>query len=104
MNNELFDSIEKYLIDDKEANIQNKSFLKRNGRNVKDEVCPLVFLHIAKISIKKVIRDIFVENLYKFNGFRDLKNVIKNQVGPIIKDAVAKYNVTKSEILKVFND
>ena len=104
MNNELFDSIENYLIKDKEANIQNKSFLKRNGKNVKNEACPLVFLKIARISMKKVIRDIFVENLYKFTGFRDLRNVIRNQVGPIIKGAVAKYNVTKSEILKVCND
>ena len=105
MNNNLFDDIEIYLMNEKsEDRDGKKTFLQSKGGIFRNEVCGLVSLYNDKILFKKQIRDIFVSNMYKFNKFNDLKDFIKSQVGPLIQEATVYQNKTKSEISSECSD
>ena len=106
-NDELFDDIEKILINDKEVFTggpnKGKTNLQYLARTLEDEVCNLVALQTKNISLKASIRDIFVSNLYKIKWHAAIV-FTKNQVGPIIHELSKKQNLSQSEIAAACRD
>ena len=97
MKNELFDSIEEFLI-------HEQSFIQSKRGLVKNEVCSLVAIHQRrKKSLKGEIRDLFQYNLFKFRDFQNIVNVTK-QVTPLIYEVITRENLTKSDVLTACND
>ena len=106
-NDQLFDDIEKILINDQEVFTggpnKGKTNLQYLAKTLEDEVCNLVVLQTKNISLKANIRDIFVSNLYKIKWHAALV-FTKNQVGPIIHELSKKQNLSKSEIAAACRD
>lgn len=99
MHDGVLDGVEEYLlINEKEG------FVKSKGKIFKNEVCTLLALQSRRKYLKNEIRRIFLENMYKYNEFRDLMNVIKRQVAPIIMEAKSHYNLSKTEVTSTCND
>ena len=103
MHQNLLDDVEAYLIAE-QPKPKKKTFIEYKKNIFRNEVCTLVALDVARVSLKKDIRQVFAMNMYKFYQFKDLMNVIKKQVGNIIQEAAANNNLTKSEINAVCND
>ena len=97
MHKQLFDAIEKYLL-------QEKDFIKAKAGMFRDEVCNLLTLKTKKISLQRKIRDVFLENMYRYKGFIDVKNFLKKQISPIVLEAKSINNLTKAEISSICTD
>ena len=92
MQNDILNGVEKFLPDEKE-------FIKKKGGIFKKEVCILVSLDkIERKRLSKMIRKIFLENMYKYRGFNAVKTFLKQEVSPIIMASKSRNNLTKSVI------
>ena len=91
MNDKLFKSVEKFLINE-------RSFLENKGSIFKVEVCSLVALKMTRnVKLRGPIITIFQNNMYKYTSFNDLMRLIKTDISPIIDEEVSKWNITKTE-------
>ena len=82
MQNEIFDDIEKHLIEEKMVKEDLKgytSFLQSKERMFKNEICAILSLQKKNVSMKEDVRQIFASNMYKFWRFPDLMNLIRLQ-------------------------
>ena len=86
MNDQLFDSVEKYLIESKSVDSRGRTFLQAKGGIFRKEVCSLVALRDRNISLQETIRRTFLFNLYKFRYFPYLLKVIRKLISPVIED------------------
>ena len=98
MTHELFDGIEKYLLNE-------KVFIQKKGKIFRNEVCGLIALQqLRKTSLKKDMRKIYKLNMYKYVDFSVLLRFIKKEISPFITIKTKEYNLTKSEISTACND
>ena len=105
MGTQLFDDVEEFLINDKPENHEShKTFIQDKGGMFRNEVCTLISLHIRKVCMKKEIRSVFQDNMYKFKYFNYLKNFIKNEISPRIEETFKKYNMTKKDVYAACKD
>ena len=92
MHNKLFEKIKTYLLTTKQSFIQSK------GRIVEKQACMLVALDQRKINVQRTILKIFLENMYKFIGFRDSQKFLTKGLNTNITNLVISNNVTKEDI------
>ena len=105
MNDKFFDAIQKWLINDQARNNKGQTYLQSKKKMFKNEACSLVALFDKKKKkMDREIKEIYLYNMYKFNYFPDLQNVIRKQVSPMIKNVVSEQNLTRSDISESCND
>ena len=92
MHNNVFEKIKTYLLTTKQSFIQSK------GRIVEKQACMLVALDQRKINVQRTVLKIFLENMYKFKGFRDSQNFLTKGLNTNITNLVISNNVTKEDI------
>ena len=101
MNENLFKGIESYMVEEN-RNKKEKSFISRNEKYFKDEICSLVAIK-SKV-LEKDIRYTYLQNMYKYRGFMETKNMMKNEISTIILNYRSKENLTELEISSVCNN
>ena len=94
VSNKLLDDTEIFMIQ------SNVTLLQRQSKRRKKEVCQLTALHIRNISLKRMIREEYVSNMYK-NGFIIL---LSSKIIPIIENHIVQQNLTQAEIMSACND
>ena len=93
----LFTGLETFLIKD-------QRFLSQKGKIFRTEVGQLMSLVGKEVKIKKMLRDIFKVNMFKYSGFPSLMKFIKREISPLLSEEVLLANLTKSEINEIYND
>ena len=105
MNDKLFDATQNFLINDQAKNNKGQTFIQSKGKMFKNEACSLVALSKKRnVKLDEDIKKIFLHNMYKFNFFPDLMNLVRKQVGPIIKNAMSEQNLTKADVSNACKD
>ena len=99
MSNQIFGLVKKYLIEE-------QNFVLGKVKMFETEICSLVSLYKTD-TLKKTEKEIrikFIDNMYKFRQFSDLKNFLKKEVSLLIESPVENLNFTSLEILNTCND
>ena len=105
MNDEMFQEIEQFLINDQRRNNKGKNFLEDKSKYFKNEVCSMVALQQRKFPVPKTVREVYKINMYKFRGYRQTWNFIKKDISlSLIQKEVEELNITQSEISKACDD
>ena len=105
MNDNLFDATQNFLINDQAKNNKGQTFIQSKGKMFKNEACSLVALFKKRsVNLDKDIKKIFLHNMYKFNFFPDLMNLIRKQVSPMIKNVVSEQNLTMADVSDACKD
>ena len=97
MHDKLFEDIENFLLWD-------KKFIERKRKMFEKEVKQLMSMKLLKnYSMKKLIQKIYRENMYKYEGYNDLLKFLKRKVSPLIEEKYSSMNITKSEMIAIYN-
>ena len=89
MSNQIFGLVKKYLIEE-------QNFVLGKVKMFETEICSLVSLYKTD-TLKKTEKEIrikFIDNMYKFRQFSDLKNFLKKEVSLLIESPVENLNFT----------
>ena len=95
----LFNDVEKYLLKD-------KRFLASQRWRYKTEICTLVSLALKGegISLHKRMRNLFLENMHRYNSYHPLLQFLQKEVNPLIMTAKTEKNLTNEEISQNCDD
>ena len=84
--------------------LQEKTFINSKSKLFSNEICQLLAIMNRNSSFKKILWKFYYENMFKYNGFRELKNFIRDDVASPLEEAVTSNNLTDSEISSICND
>ena len=111
MHNDLFNDIEYYLTNNVAGRTfrMNLRYFLNNTFMHKEYTttwCSLVALHNRNISLKSKIREAYLPNMYRVEGGRRGLSIlmIRDIVGPIVKESAEKQNLTKANIVAACKD
>ena len=92
MHKRLFEKIKTYLL------TTQQRFMRSKGDKVEEQACMMVALDQRKINVQGTILTVFLENMYKFTGFRDCQHFLTKVLNKNITNLVISNNVTKEDI------
>ena len=103
MNNETFEGVQKYLLKQKKEN-EEKNFISQKSAIFKDEICSLIALKLKNKSMDGVVIKKFGENIYKYNGFLNVKKFLKTIMAQELNNLKDQYNISNTEVSSVCKD
>ena len=103
MNNEIFRGVQDYLLEEKKEK-EEKSFIGKKSAIFEDEICSLIALKLKNKTINETVIDKFGENMYKYNGFLNVKKFLETIMAQELNKLKDQYNISNSEVSSACKD